>query len=62
MGSALRTKNKSPMYNADGGLTIHLGNKSPGKEMESNWEPAPAGSFSIWLRAYWPDNAILGGT
>jgi hypothetical protein len=24
--------------------------------------PAPAGEFSIWLRAYWPDQAILDGT
>jgi len=29
---ALGTKNKSLQYNPDGGLTIFLGNKSPGKE------------------------------
>ena len=40
---ALGTKNKSLQYNRDGGLTIYLGNKSPGKEKESNWLPAPAG-------------------
>ena len=49
-------------YNPDGGLTIYLGNKSHGKDKESNWLPAPAGEFSIWLRAYWPDQAILDGT
>ena len=59
---ALGTKNKSLKYNADGGLTIYLGNKSPGKDKESNWLPAPEGEFSIWLRAYWPDQAILDGT
>jgi hypothetical protein len=59
---ALGTKNKSLKYNADGSLTIYLGNRSPGKEKESNWLPAPAGNFSIWLRAYWPDQAILDGT
>jgi hypothetical protein len=59
---ALGTKNKSLKYNDDGRLTIYLGNKSPGKEKESNWLPAPAGNFSIWLRAYWPDKAILDGT
>jgi hypothetical protein len=59
---ALGTKNKSLQYDADGGLTIHLGNKSPGKDEESNWLPAPAGYFSIWLRSYWPDQAILDGT
>ena len=58
---ALGTKNKSLKYD-DGGLTIYLGNKSPGKEKESNWLPAPAGNFSIWLRAYWPDEAILDGS
>jgi hypothetical protein len=51
---ALGTKNKSLKYNDDGSLTIYLGNQSPGKEKESNWLPAPAGNFSIWVRAYWP--------
>jgi hypothetical protein len=59
---ALGTKNKSLKYNDDGSLTIYLGNRSPGKEKESNWLPAPEGNFSIWLRAYWPDKAILDGT
>ena len=59
---ALGTKNKSLKYNDDGSLTLYLGNKSPGKEKESNWLPAPAGNFSIWIRAYWPDQAILDGT
>ena len=31
---ALGTKNKSLKYNDDGGLTIYLGNKSPGKEKD----------------------------
>lgn len=59
---ALGTKNKTLQYNSDGGLTVYLGNKSPGKDKESNWLPAPPGNFSIWLRAYWPDQAILDGT
>jgi hypothetical protein len=59
---ALGTKNKSLQSNPDGGVTIYLGNKSLGKDKESNWLPAPAGNFSIWLRAYWPDQAILDGT
>jgi hypothetical protein len=59
---ALGTKNKSLKHNPDGSLTVYLGNKSPGKGKESNWLPAPAGAFSIWLRAYWPDQAILDGT
>jgi hypothetical protein len=59
---ALGTKNKTLKNNPDGSLTIYLGNKSPGKDKESNWLPAPAGNFSIWLRTYWPDQAILDGT
>ncbi len=58
---ALGTRNKSLKYNADGSLTIYLGNKSPGENKESNWLPAPAGNFSIWLRTYWPAPAILDG-
>ena len=59
---ALGTRNKSLKYNSDGSLTIYLGTKSPGEDKESNWLPAPAGNFSIWLRTYWPDQAILDGT
>jgi hypothetical protein len=59
---ALGTKNKTLKYNDGGGLTIYLGNKSPGQDKESNWLPAPTGKFSIWLRAYWPDQTILDGT
>lgn len=59
---ALGTKNKSLSSNPDGSLTIYVGNKSPGKEKESNWLPAPPGKFSLWVRAYWPDRAILDGT
>ena len=59
---ALGTKNKTLNYDPDGSLTIYLGNKSPGKDKESNWLPAPIGNFSIWLRAYWPDQAVLDGT
>jgi hypothetical protein len=58
---ALGTRNKTLQYNPDGSLTIYLGNKSPGQEKETNWLPAPAGEFSIWLRAYWPDQSILDG-
>jgi hypothetical protein len=57
---ALGTKNKTLKYNADGGMTIYRGNKSPGKDKESNWLPAPTGNFSIWV--YWPDHAILDAT
>jgi hypothetical protein len=59
---ALGTKNKTLKYSPDGSLTIYLGHESPGIDQESNWLPAPSGNFSIWLRAYWPDEAVLNGT
>lgn len=58
---SLGTKNKSLKYDADGSLTLYAGAKSPGKDKESNWLPAPSGTFSLYLRAYWPDEAILDG-
>jgi hypothetical protein len=39
---------------ADGGLTLYIQHESPGKDMESNWLPAPKGPFSSYLRIYWP--------
>jgi hypothetical protein len=60
---SLGTKSKSFLkYNADGSLTLYFGAKSPGKDKESNWVPAPNGKFSLFMRAYWPDQAILDGT
>lgn len=47
--------------NEDGSMTIHLQHESPGLEMESNWLPAPDGSFAAGLRIYWPDRRILDG-
>ena len=59
---SLGTKNKTLELNPDGSLTLYAGAKSPGKDKESNWLPAPEGHFSLYLRAYWPDQAILDGT
>jgi len=58
---ALGTKNKTLKYNADGGLTIYLGNKSPGKEKESNWLPSPVDNFTLMLRLYWPKDSAISG-
>ena len=33
----------------------------PGKDKENNWLPAPNGTFSLYIRAYWPEKAILDG-
>ena len=59
---SLGTKNKSLKLNPDGSLTIYAGTKSPGKDKESNWLPAPEGTFSLYIRSYWGKKAILDGT
>lgn len=47
--------------NADGSVDIYIQNTAPAGH-ESNWLPAPAGSFTLWLRAYLPGAAILEGS
>lgn len=59
---SLGTKNKNLKKNADGSLTLHVGAKSPGKDKESNWLPAPNGHFSLYIRAYWGKEGILDGS
>jgi hypothetical protein len=59
---SLGTKNKDLKFNADGSLTLYAGAKSPGADKENNWLPAPAGTFSLYLRCYWPEQAVLDGT
>ncbi|MNT44445.1 hypothetical protein D3C71_1802780 [compost metagenome] len=46
---------------ADGGLTLYIQAKSPGKGKESNWLPAPEGPFMVTMRYYWPKPALLEG-
>jgi hypothetical protein len=44
---------------ADGGLTLYIQHDSPGKELESNWLPAPAGPFKMVMRLYLPEPEVL---
>jgi hypothetical protein len=46
---------------ADGGLTLYVQNESPGADKESNWLPAPKGSFLMVMRLYWPKPEALEG-
>jgi hypothetical protein len=47
---------------ANGNITLYIQNESPGKDLESNWLPAPTGPFQVVLRLYWPKPAALDGT
>jgi hypothetical protein len=48
--------------NDDGSLTLYVQHKSPGKQRESNWLPAPEGNFNLFMRLYWPKPEALKGT
>ena len=59
---SLGTKNKTLQYAADGSLTIYVGATPPQAAPRSNWLPSPEGEFSLYVRAYWPDAAVIDGT
>jgi hypothetical protein len=60
---SLGTKNKNLHRAADGSLTLTASAaSSASEELRANWLPAPAGPFSLYLRAYWPEQPILDGT
>ncbi|HZF38648.1 MAG TPA: DUF1254 domain-containing protein [Blastocatellia bacterium] len=48
-------------FDDDGSLTIYIQRDSPGKDKESNWLPAPADSFNVFMRLYWPKKEIADG-
>jgi hypothetical protein len=56
------TKSKSMKQNADGSLTLYFQNASPGADKETNWVPTPADQFSLYIRSYWPKEAIMTGS
>jgi hypothetical protein len=58
---AVGAKDQNLRYNADGSLTIYIQQSPPPAGWETNWLPAPSQEFSLYLRAYWPDAAILAG-
>ena len=60
---SLGTKNTNLTFADDGSLTLTVGGDAPtDPALLANWLPAPADAFSVYLRAYWPDEAILDGT
>lgn len=48
-------------HNPDGSLDIWMGHADPGAARRSNWLPAPAGPFALFMRAYLPKPALLDG-
>jgi hypothetical protein len=59
---SLGTKSKSLKPNSDGSLTLYVQKASPGSDKETNWLPAPKDEFSLYIRCYWPKQAVLDGT
>ena len=45
----------------DGSLVLHIGKDAPGKELKSNWLPAPDGPFYMTMRLYGPEQDALEG-
>lgn len=48
--------------NADGSITLHIQKDNPGADKQSNWLPAPAGSFNLTMRFYGAQTPILDGS
>jgi len=47
--------------NDDGTLDLWIGHDDPGEGRRANWLPAPAGPFTMTLRAYLPARSLLNG-
>lgn len=60
---SLGTKNQRLETDADGSLTLHVSAAPPADEADrDNWLPAPDADFSLYLRAYWPEQGVLDST
>jgi hypothetical protein len=59
---SLGTKSKSMRTNPDGSLTLYFQTNSPGADKEANWVPTPLDEFSLYIRAYWPKDAVFNGS
>jgi len=46
---------------ADGSMVLYIRKDSPGKDLESNWLPAPDGPFYLTMRLYGPEKVALEG-
>ena len=59
---SLGTKNKDLQKGADSSLTIYVSVAPPSQEKMTNWLPSPKGDFSLYIRSYWPEDAVLNGS
>ena len=48
-------------YRSGGSVDLYIRHDSPGPEPEKNWLPAPAATFNLMIRLYWPKDEILSG-
>ncbi len=55
------TKNQTLVTGRDGSLTIYVQSTPPEGDKKANWLPAPKDNFVLYIRAYWPEEAILSG-
>ncbi len=53
---------ESYTYGPDGSLTLYLAHSDPGAAKQSNWLPAPNGTFYAILRIYMPEEKVIDGT
>jgi hypothetical protein len=56
---SLGDRSKGMKRDTDGGLTIYIQHDSPGEEKESNWLPAPEGTFNLFMRMYQPRQEVI---
>lgn len=52
-------------HQPDGSLDLYIQHDPPGGQQNANWLPAPAGSFNLTMRMYWPNHkppSILDGS
>jgi hypothetical protein len=58
---SLGTKNKGLQTTADGSLTIYVQADAPPEAQRANWLPEGQ-DFSLFIRAYWPQAAVIDGS
>jgi hypothetical protein len=49
------------VFGEDGSLTLYVQKDTPGKDLETNWLPAPDGPFLCIMRLYGPKEEALSG-